>query len=188
MKNWLVLMAIGVPALVAAACSEPEPLVTLPVFDGGPAMGVVANDGRHAAVPLSGDEEVPPRDTHARGTAIFQLSADGTTLDYKLIVANIENVVAAHIHIAPAGVNGPVGVFLYGPAPAGGGRIDGVIAEGSILAASFIGPLSGMTMDDLIAAMVAGNAYVNVHTNDGIAPIDTGPGDFPGGEVRGQIR
>jgi hypothetical protein len=27
-----------------------------------------------------------------------------------------------------------------------------------------------------------------VHTNDGVAPPDTGPGDFPGGEIRGQIR
>jgi hypothetical protein len=27
-----------------------------------------------------------------------------------------------------------------------------------------------------------------VHTNDGVPPTDTGPGDFPGGEIRGQIR
>jgi hypothetical protein len=32
-----------------------------------------------------------------------------------------------------------------------------------------------------------GWAYVNVHTNDGIAPTNTGPGDFPGGEIRGQL-
>lgn len=35
--------------------------------------------------------------------------------------------------------------------------------------------------------MRAGEAYVNVHTNDGVAPDNTGPGDFPGGAVRGQI-
>jgi hypothetical protein len=29
---------------------------------------------------------------------------------------------------------------------------------------------------------------VNVHTNDGVDPINTGAGDFPGGEIRGQIR
>jgi hypothetical protein len=28
---------------------------------------------------------------------------------------------------------------------------------------------------------------VNVHTNDGVDPADSGPGDFPGGEIRGQI-
>jgi hypothetical protein len=27
-----------------------------------------------------------------------------------------------------------------------------------------------------------------VHTNDGVPPPNTGPGDFPGGEIRGQIR
>jgi hypothetical protein len=27
-----------------------------------------------------------------------------------------------------------------------------------------------------------------VHTNDGVAPPNSGPGDFPGGEIRGQIR
>jgi hypothetical protein len=37
------------------------------------------------------------------------------------------------------------------------------------------------------AAIESGNTYVNVHTNDGIAPANTGPGDFPGGEIRGQV-
>jgi hypothetical protein len=36
--------------------------------------------------------------------------------------------------------------------------------------------------------MESGGAYVNIHTNDGVAPTNTGPGDFPGGEIRGQIR
>jgi hypothetical protein len=27
-----------------------------------------------------------------------------------------------------------------------------------------------------------------VHTNDGVAPPNTGPGNFPGGEIRGQVR
>jgi hypothetical protein len=97
-------------------------------------------------------------------------------------------VVQSHIHIGAAGTNGPISVFLYGPVPAGGGRVNGVLAQGTITAADFIGPLAGLTMADLIAAMQAGNAYVNVHTNDGVAPTNTGPGDFPGGEVRGQIR
>ena len=40
----------------------------------------------------------------------------------------------------------------------------------------------------VLAAMGSGATYVNVHTNDGVAPPNTGPGDFPGGEIRGQIR
>ena len=57
----------------------------------------------------------PSVDTLARGVATFQLSDDGTELTYRLVVANIENVVAAHIHLAPAGVNGPVVAFLSIP-------------------------------------------------------------------------
>ena len=36
--------------------------------------------------------------------------------------------------------------------------------------------------------MSTGRAYVNLHTNDGVDPVDTGPGDFPGGEIRADIR
>ena len=36
--------------------------------------------------------------------------------------------------------------------------------------------------------MDSGLAYVNVHTNDGVGSPNSGPGDFPGGEVRGDIR
>jgi len=42
-------------------------------------------------------------------------------------------------------------------------------------------------MAQLITEIKRGRIYMNVHTDDGIAPPDTGPGDFPGGEVRGQV-
>jgi hypothetical protein len=136
---------------------------------------------------LSGDQEVPLRPTDATGQAKLQLNTDGTALAYRLIVANIENVVASHIHLGPAGANGPVVAFLYGPAAPAGGRLDGVIAVGVITAADLTGPLVGQDLSVLVAALRSGGAYVNVHTNDGIAPTNEGPGDFPGGEVRGQI-
>jgi hypothetical protein len=181
-RSFVPLAAVA----LAAACTE-APTATLPVFDASAEMGVVANDGRNAATPLSGGEEVPARDTHARGTAVFHLSEDGSALAYQLIVANIDNVVASHIHLAAAGVNGPVVAFLFGNAPAGGGRVDGVLAEGTITAANLVGPLAGQPFSALTDAILAGNAYVNVHTNDGVDPPNTGAGDFPGGEVRGQI-
>jgi len=137
---------------------------------------------------LTGAEEVPPRDTKARATAVFEVSEDGTSVGYKLVVANIDNVVASHIHLGAAGVNGPVVAFLFaGPAP-GSGPISGKIGEGTITADLLLGPLAGMPLSALVDAMAAGNTYVNVHTNDGVDPVNTGPGDFPGGEVRGQIR
>ena len=40
----------------------------------------------------------------------------------------------------------------------------------------------------VLAAIASGATYVNVHTNDGVPPPNTGPGDFPGGEIRGQTR
>ena len=128
---------------------------------------------------LTGAEEVPPVDTRAQGQAIFQLSADGSSLSYKLIVANIVDVTQAHIHLGPVGVNGPVVVWLYPSAPPAQlipGRFQGVLAEGTITEDSLVGPLAEATFDDLLAAMRAGDTYVNVHTSQ-----------FPPGEVRGQI-
>ncbi len=137
--------------------------------------------------PLSGSEEVPARDTNARGNAVFHLRADGTELSYKLIVANIENVFAAHIHCGAAGVNGPVGVTLFMGSPASG-RVDGVIARGTITAPDPGNACGWSDFEEVLSAMRSGDTYVNVHTNDGVAPTNTGPGDFPGGEIRGQIR
>jgi hypothetical protein len=161
-------------------------LSVLLVMIGNP--GTALADNRNFTAHLTGGEEVPARETLATGEASFQLSKDGTELHYRLIVANIENVVASHIHLGAAGVNGPVVAFLAGPFPAAGGRTDGVLAEGTITAANLVGPLAGQPLSALIEAMESGNAYVNVHTDDGIAPTNTGAGDFPGGEIRGQIQ
>jgi hypothetical protein len=163
-------------------------LVTVLLGAVGTAVAANLNFGTH----LASREEVPPVpglliDSRGQGQAIFHLSEDGQSIEYKLIASNIENVVQAHIHVGPPGVNGPIVVFLYGLVPSGGGRTDGVLSEGTITAANLIGPLAGHPLSDLIAAIESGNAYVNVHTNDGIAPINTGPGDFPGGEIRGQL-
>jgi hypothetical protein len=149
-------------------------------------LATASTDQRNFRTHLNGAEEVPPRDTPAQGQAIFQLSEDGTSLEFKLIVANIENVVAAHIHCGPVGVNGPVGVTLFGGAPAGG-RFDGVLAEGTITAPDPGNACGWADLDDVIAALRSGDTYVNVHTNDGVPPVNTGPGDFPGGEIRGQV-
>ena len=163
---------------------------SLPLVLAAPAVAEPP-DAKNFVTHLTGANERPdPRETKATGQAIFHLSKDGTELSYKLIVANINNVVAAHIHVGSADVAGPVVAFLFGfpPVAPGGGRSNGVLAQGTITSADLIGPLAGMDLDDLIDEIHAFNTYVNVHTNDGVAPINTGPGDFPGGEIRGQIR
>jgi hypothetical protein len=144
--------------------------------------------------PMDGAQEAPiSRDTPARGNAVYKLNADGTALQYRLIVANIENVFMAHIHRGVAGESGPVVVWLYPsttpnqPGPLGAGRIDGVIARGTITAADLTGPLAGQPLSTLVNLLRNGGAYTNVHTNDGDLVMNEGPGDFPAGEIRGQI-
>ena len=145
-----------------------------------------AGDNNNYAVHLDGATEVPANASLATGQAIFKLSPDGTSLDYKLIVANLDNPVAAHIHVGPPGVNGPVVVLLFS-GPPGTGTANGVIAEGTVTAANLSGPLAGQPFSALVEALNSGNAYVNVHTNDGVPPTGTGPGDLPGGEIRGNF-
>jgi hypothetical protein len=171
-KLYGIALALALTLVAAAAA--------LAAFNG--------NFGTH----LQGRYEIPIRDTNAQGEAIFRLSDDGQSVDYKLTASNIENAFMAHIHIGPPTENGPIVVWLYPgtaavPGPLGSGRHDGILAEGTFTAANLVGPLAGHPMSDLIAAIQAGNAYVNVHTNDGVDGVNTGPGDFPGGEVRGQL-
>ena len=142
---------------------------------------------------LNGAQEVPARDTQGQGQAIFHLSKDGTSLDYKLIASNIDNVFMAHIHTNVPGQNGPIVVWLYPstavgpPGPPASGRTNGVLAQGTITAANLTGPLTGQPLSALVTLMRTGVAYVNVHTDDGVVPTNTGPGDFPGGEIRADI-
>ena len=143
--------------------------------------------GDNFVATLSGDQEVPPRDTQAVGVATFKLREDGTALAFKVNVANIDNVAAAHIHCGAVGVNGPVGVTLFMGAPAGG-AVNGTLAKGTITAPDAGNACGWTDLAAVLAAMASGDTYVNVHTNDGVAPPNTGPGDFPGGEIRGQIR
>ena len=150
------------------------------------ALAPAAVAGDNFVATLSGGQEVPARDTQARGVATFKLRADGTALAFKVNVANIDNVFAAHIHCGAVGVNGPVGVTLFMGAPAGG-RVNGTLAEGTITAPDAGNGCGWTDLAAVLAAMASGNTYVNVHTNDGIPPVDTGPGDFPGGEIRGQV-
>ncbi|HEX6327225.1 MAG TPA: CHRD domain-containing protein [Jiangellaceae bacterium] len=127
---------------------------------------------------LSGAEEVPAVDTNAHGVAVFKRTGEDE-LTFFLNVANIENVSMSHIHLAPAGQNGGVVVWLYPSAPPPQlipGRFDGPLASGTITSANLVGALAGKTVQDLVDNIEAGNAYVNVHTSQ-----------FPGGEIRGQI-
>jgi len=147
---------------------------------------VASASSTNFAASLNGAQEVPPRATGATGSASFQLSEDGMALSYSVKVANIKNVFAAHIHCGAKGVSGPIGVTLFMGTP-GGGPISGILASGTITTPDPGNACGWADLAAVVAAMNSGNTYVNVHTNDGVAPTNTGPGDFPGGEMRGQI-
>jgi hypothetical protein len=147
------------------------------IFVGLLALGALALPATATAAPartnlfiahLIGDQETPPNASAAQGEVIMHLNADGT-VSYKLIVANITDVLMAHIHVAPRGGAGPIRQWLYpaGPPPQLlPGRTDGTLAEGTFT-----------PTPELLEAIESGNAYVNVHTVQ-----------HPGGEIRGQLR
>lgn len=129
---------------------------------------------------LSGANEVPANDSDARGQAVFQVSQDRTEVSYRLMVANLHNVIQAHIHVGEAGVNGPVVAWLYPSGPPAQpieGRSSGVLATGVITEDNLVGPLAGQPLSALLDRMRDASVYVNVHT-----------AQFPPGEIRGQIR
>lgn len=182
-----IAAAVALASTVACASDKPTSPkeVRIPLFERSAAQN---NLGTH----LDGENENPPRPTQAQGQAIFRISDDGQSVAYTLIAANIDNAFMAHIHFAPAGVNGAIVEWLFPSTapvagPLGAGRFDGVLASGTFTAANLVGPLANHPLSELISAMRNGGAYVNVHTNDGVAPTNTGPGDFPGGEIRGQL-
>jgi hypothetical protein len=192
-------VVIAGAVLAAAACSDqPAPTeleLTAPLFVKG------GNSHINLETHLTGDEEVltvaegapHPRDSRAQGQAIFRV--DGDSVHFRLIASNIENVVQAHIHCGRPGENGPIRMWLFpdvgttGTALTPGelGRQDGALSTGTFSHVGVICPAANVgTNMPLLDAIRAGLTYVNVHTNNG-GTANTGPGDFQGGEIRGQI-
>lgn len=140
---------------------------------------VAAGNNRNFVAHLTGEAEGVV--TAAQGQSIFRFSKDGQSLTYKLIVANIENVTVAHIHLAPVGGgNGPPVLWLYpesAPPQLIPGPFNGVLYERTVTAADLVGPLAGMTLENLRTVIEEGRTYVNVHTSQ-----------YPAGEIRGQIK
>lgn len=174
MRRFLCLAIANLAIVVTSCADDGYNEFTAAIQVTGPTTAHAVD--RNFPASLKGREEVPPVDTKAAGQAKFQLSKDGSELAFKLIVANIEDVTQAHIHLAPVGVNGDIVVFLFGFDPAGV-TTNGILSEGTITTDDLIGPLLGATLDDLVAELRSGDAYVNVHTIV-----------HPGGEIRGQIR
>lgn len=114
---------------------------------------------------LTGAHEVPAVNAMGRGTVKFVVKTD-STITYQVSLNGVPDVTGAHIHLGAAGASGaPVATLIQGADP--GGKMSGTITTKD---------LKGTTMTQLIAAMKAGGAYVNVHTKS-----------HPDGAVRGEI-
>jgi len=190
-------IAFGAIAVLLAGCTADSPTPT--AFEvRAPLFAVDATTDLNLGTHLTGDEEVcpactssTPADSRAQGQAIFRVRATEDSVDFRLIATNINNAFMAHIHCGASGTNGPIRMWLYpgipGPTgvagPAGSGRHSGVLASGTFSPTGVTCP-NGMS---LLSQIRAGLTYVNVHTNDGDAVANEGPGDFPGGEIRGQL-
>ena len=159
------------PADSSSGVAAPFDAVTT-LDDGG-----IAND---FGATLSGAMEMPPVDTDAAGRAVFDRRGD--EMRFEVAATGLENVTAGHIHAGGSSENGPVVVPLFSfassvdgpeseaPAP------EGTLANASFTAEDFTGPLAGGNMEDLVATIESGQAYVNVHTVDN-----------PSGEIRGNL-
>lgn len=126
--------------------------------------------------------------TPATGTVELRVADDGRSVTFRVTVDKLANASTADLHLGSASSNGPVVVKLW---PEGSGQkqgaFSGTLAEGSFQAGDLVGPMTGAPLGDLLEELKAGNAYVNVHTNDGAEPPNSGPGDYRLGEIRGQL-
>lgn len=109
------------------------------------------------AIPLNGEQEAAAADPDGHG--FFSYSIEGTTFCYTLSWEGIDTAMAAHVHIAPRHVAGPI-------------RIPLSVAANPSSACT--------TIDATLAADITANPkayYVNIHN----AP-------FPAGAIRGQLK
>jgi hypothetical protein len=144
-----------------------------------------------------------PVATNATGEARVEVIDDGTALDFSVNVAGIENLLMAHIHVAPAPVEvtdpaGPIAFWITGGPPPGttvtepvNGRLAAgfIITQGQLRLWGDPDPALDGTIEGLIRAIGEGRASVIVHTDDLDAATPTGvQGDSRAGELRGTLR
>jgi hypothetical protein len=137
---------------------------------------------------LNGGQEVPPIVTAATGTGTVIINAAQDQISFTLDVTGpfSSAITQAHIHNGAAGVNGAIVIWLctdLGNAPASipavplcSDFLPDLQLAGTRTAADLDPGGIYSTFSSLAAALIAGNAYINVHTETN-----------PGGEIRGQI-
>lgn len=157
-------------------------------------LGATAANAENIQARLIGYQEVPSVSTPASGEFKAQISRDDGLIEYELSFSGlIGTVQQSHIHFGQRSVNGSIVIWLCQttttPAPAAvagvtpfcpqSGTVTGHITADKVINASTTSQqITAGELAEVIAAIRAGVAYVNVHTT----PLN------PGGEIRGQIR
>jgi hypothetical protein len=128
---------------------------------------------------LAGSGVVPATASTTTGSIALSSVPGDSMINFSLSVTNMTGVTQAHLHSGAAGANGPILAWLL---PVNGNAaqspsvaLDGVISLGDI-APAWIRTNPRLAMDSVKALMIAGRAYVDVHSSA-----------FTNGELRGQI-
>ena len=162
-RSWFVATLAGMGLLALAPMSQ----ATVILFN----------------VTLSGSAESPPNASPATGSALLQFDTLAHTLDFHVEFSDlITPTTAAHLHccVGPPGVASVVVSLLAGfPIGATSGIYDGVfdLTSTGSFSSSFVAANGGTAAGAeaaLLAGMLAGESYLNIHTTA-----------FPGGEIRG---
>ena len=141
------------------------------VFAIAPATASAGDDRVRARVTADGGQEATPVDTEMTGR--FRVEVEDGEIEFRLRVEdNSGTIVAAHIHCAAPGVNGPVGLNL-GVEPFT--SEEGEVVRSTVTSLGDNG-CGWTSADDVAAAIEMGAAYVNIHTLAN-----------RGGEIRGNL-
>ena len=135
---------------------------------------------------LSGYQEVPAVSTNAVGSVEAKVSDSGP-IPYELTYRRMPDVTQAHLHFAQEAVNGGIVVFICsnlgnGPAgtpecPDGRATLSGKVNASDVVGSASAQGIAAGEIDEVKAAIRAGAVYANVHSEE-----------FPGGEIRAQLR
>ncbi|MGH7460370.1 MAG: CHRD domain-containing protein [Longimicrobiales bacterium] len=158
-RKYLVVALVGLASTGVIACDEDDDPI-----EPGPEVFV-------ATLNAANEVATPPVVSNATGTARVEFTATGLT--FRVTVASIVNITAAHIHASPTvspTTNGGVVLNIINAAST---VTNGLLAEGT---ATSTNAGNAISMDSLKVLIRGNHAYVNVHNTAN-----------PQGHIRGML-